>query len=166
VDSNHNIWVTNDTTPGSVTEIPYINNSYPTSCSSSCPTFSGFSLPVAVTTTGTTPWVANSGTGGSYPQAVVEINGSCNPTGVCPQITHFTKPVGLAFDTSGNLWVIDAGNSSIVEITASAISSASCSTSSPCYQYSLSSTPAGIATNSLGNVLISLENAQVIEYKP
>jgi sugar lactone lactonase YvrE len=95
----------------------------------------------------------------------VEINSSCQ-SGGCPEITHFTQPVGLAFDTSGNLWVIDAGNSTTVEITALAIASATCSSSTPCYQYSLPAAPAGVATDSLGNIWISLVNAQVIEYKP
>ncbi len=162
VDSKNNVWVTN-TGNGTVTEI----TSGTTTCSSStnCPTFLGFSDPVAVTTTGTTPWVANSGTGSSYSPGVVEINSSCQ-SGGCPEITHFTQPVGLAFDTSGNLWVIDAGNSTTVEITALAIASATCSSSTPCYQYSLPAAPAGVATDSLGNIWISLVNAQVIEYKP
>ena len=162
VDSKNNVWVTN-TGNGTVTEI----TSGITTCSSStnCPTFLGFSDPGAVTTTGTTPWVANSGTGSSYSPGVVEINSPCQ-SGGCPEITHFTQPVGLAFDTSGNLWVIDAGNSTTVEITASAIASATCSSSTPCYQYSLPAAPAGVATDSLGNIWISLVNAQVIEYKP
>ena len=162
VDSKNNVWVTNDTSPGSVTEIPYGSTTY--SCSN-CTTFSGFSDPVAVTTTGTYPWVANSGTGSSYSPGVVEIVSSC-PSGGCPSITHFTQPVGLAYDTSRNLWVIDAGNSTTAEITSSAIASATCSSSTPCYQYSLNAIPEGVATDSLGNVWISLKNAQVIEYKP
>jgi len=120
---------------------------------------------VAVALTGSTPWVANSGTGGSYPQAIVEIISSCTSSG-CPDISHFTQPVGLAFDSSGNLWVIDAGTKTTVEITASAIASANCSSATPCYQYPLPATPEGIATDSLGNAWISLSNAQVIEYKP
>ena len=166
VDSNNNVWVTNDSSSsGSVTKISSTAAISGTCSPTYCPTFLGFSNPVAVATTGTTPWVANSGSGGSYPQAVVEINNSCTSS-VCPQITHFTQPVGLAFDPSGNLWVIDAGNTTTVEITASAISSTGCATSSPCYQYSLPSVPAGIATDSSGHVWISLQKAQVIEYKP
>jgi streptogramin lyase len=164
VDSQNNIWVTNDTSPGWVTEIPSSAVSSASCSSSSCPTYSGFSNPVAVSLTGSTPWVANSGTGGSYPQAIVEIISSCTSSG-CPEITHFTQPVGLAFDSSGNLWVIDAGTKTTVEITASAIASANCSSATPCYQYPLPATPEGIATNSQG-IWISLSNAQVIEYKP
>ncbi|MDA8028504.1 MAG: hypothetical protein M0Z25_05955 [Nitrospiraceae bacterium] len=165
VDSNNNIWVTNDTSTGTVTEIP--SNVIPssTSCSSSCPTFSGFSYPVAVTTTGTIPWVANTRTGSSYSPGIVEIVSSC-PSGSCSEITHFSKPVGLAFDTSGNLWVIDAGNNTTVEITNLAIYSASCTTQTPCYQYSLPAVPEGVASDSLGNVWISIATAHVIEYKP
>jgi sugar lactone lactonase YvrE len=74
--------------------------------------------------------------------------------------------VGLAFDTSGNLWVIDAGSSTTVEITLSALANATCSNATPCYQYSLPAVPVGIATDSLGNIWISLINAQVLEYKP
>jgi hypothetical protein len=169
VDSQNNIWVTNKTSSGSVTEIPFSNNSYPSSCSSSCPTYSGFSDPVAVVfNSGTTPWIANSGTG-TYTPGIVEITNTSlcvsGSSSGCPEITHFTQPVGLAFDSSGNLWVIDAGTKSTVEITTSAIASASCSSSTPCYQYSLPAAPEGIATNSQG-IWISLSNAQVIEYKP
>ncbi|MDA8027513.1 MAG: NHL repeat-containing protein, partial [Nitrospiraceae bacterium] len=168
VDTSGNVWVTNDSsTSGSVTEIPFGTT---TSCSSSCPTYSGFSNPVAVAfnPTGTTPWIANSGTG-TYTPGIVEITEkppcvSSSSSG-CPEITHFTQPVGLAFDSSGNLWVIDAGTKTTVEITSSAISSAGCSSATPCYQYSLPAAPKGIATNSQG-IWISLSNAQVIEYKP
>ena len=172
VDSQNNIWVTNDSSTGSITEIPFSNNSYPSSCSSTtpCPTFSGFSNPVAIAfnPTGTTPWVANSGTG-TYTPGIVEITGTSlcvsGSSSGCPEITNFTNPVGLAFDSSGNLWVIDAGTKTTVEITASAISSANCSSATPCYKYPLPATPEGIATNNQG-IWISLSNAQVIEYKP
>ena len=170
VDSSNNVWVTNDTSPGSVTEIPYNTTSTYCSSSSSCPTFSGFSNPVAVTTTGTTPWVANTGTGTADSPGIVEITQSstCDSgsSGGCPSITQFTKPVGLAFDIHGNLWVVDAGTSTTVEITLPALASARCTTSTPCYQYSLPAVPEGVATDGLGNVWISLKNAQVIEYKP
>ena len=170
VDTSGNVWVTNDSsTSGSVMEIPFGTTT--TSCSSSsCPTYSGFSNPVAVAfnPTGTTPWIANSGTG-TYTPGIVEITEKppcvSGSSSGCPEITHFTQPVGLAFDSSGNLWVIDAGTKTTVEITASAISSANCSSATPCYQYPLPATPEGIATNSQG-IWISLSNAQVIEYKP
>ena len=173
VDGSGNVWVTNDVTSGAVTEISSSTASSSTSVicsSSSCPIFSGFSNPVAITTTNTTPWVANRGSTGTYSPGIVEITGispcvSGSSSG-CPEITHFTNPVGLAFDTSGNLWVIDAGSSTTVEITLSALANATCSNATPCYQYSLPAVPVGIATDSLGNIWISLINAQVLEYKP
>ncbi len=91
---------------------------------------------------------------------------SCTSSGGgCPEITGFTQPVGLAFDSSSNLWVIDAGTSKAVEITASAISAESCK-NDPCYQYSLPSVPLGIATDTLGNVWITLKNGEIIKYTP
>lgn len=62
--------------------------------------------------------------------------------------------------------MVDAGTSTTVEITLPALASARCTTSTPCYQYSLPAVPEGVATDGLGNVWISLKNAQVIEYKP
>jgi hypothetical protein len=167
-DGSGNIWVTNDTPSGSVTEITSaaVNAS---SCSSSpCTTYHGFSNPlaVAVSPSGGYVWVANSGSGTSYSPGVVAMTSSCSTTGGgCPEITGFTKPVGLAFDSSSNLWVIDAGTSQAIEITASAISAESCK-NDPCYQYSLSATPQGIATDSLGNVWITLNNGEIVKYTP
>ena len=105
IDVSGNIWVTNDTSSGSVTEIP---SSASVSCST-CLTFSGFSDPVAVAmnTTLTTPWIANSGSGGTSPPGIVEITETSfcvsGFSGGCPVITHFTQPIGLAFDSGGNL---------------------------------------------------------------
>ena len=163
-DGSGNIWVTNDTSSGSVTEI----TSTATSCSSTtCPNYGGFSSPVAVAVSpsGGVPWVANSSSG-TYTPGVVAMNTTyCTSSGNCPEITGFTKPVGLAFDSSSNLWVIDAGTSQAIEITASAISAESCK-NDPCYQYSLSATPQGIATDSLGNVWITLNNGEIVKYTP
>jgi sugar lactone lactonase YvrE len=106
--------------------------------------------------------VANRGTNNNYSPGIIEITSSS----CCPEISNFTKPVGLAFDTSGNLWVIDAGNSTTVEITKPAIDSASCTAQTPCYQYSLPAVPVGVVTDSLGNIWISLASAKVIVYKP
>lgn len=108
--------------------------------------------------------MANSGSG-TYSPGVVAMTSSCNSNGGCPEITGFTQPVGLAFDSSQNLWVIDAGTSKAVEITASAISAESCQ-NDPCYQYSLSSVPLGIATDTLGNVWITLTNGEIVKYTP
>ena len=164
-DGSGNIWVTN-TSSGSVTEI----SSTASSCSSSaaCTTYTGFSNPVAVavaTSGGGVPWVANSGSG-TYPPGVVAMNLTyCLQSEDCPEITGFTTPVGLAFDSSSNLWVIDAGTSKAVEITASAISAESCK-HDPCYQYSLPAGPLGIATDKLGNIWITLQNGQIVKYTP
>ena len=161
-DGSGNIWVTNDISSGSVTEIKL-----PASSCSSCTTYHGFSNPVAVAvaSSGGFPWVANSGSG-TYSPGVVAMNLSyCGTSGGCPEITGFTQPVGLAFDSSSNLWVIDAGTSKAVEITASAISAESCK-NDPCYQYSLPSVPLGIATDTLGNVWITLKNGEIIKYTP
>ena len=165
-DGSGNIWVTNDISSGSVTKI----TSGTTTCSStSCPTYKGFSNPVAVavaTAAGGDPWVANSGQGSAYSPGVVAMTSSCTSSGGgCPEITGFTQPVGLAFDSSSNLWVIDAGTSKAVEITASAISAESCQ-NDPCYQYSLPSVPLGIATDTLGNVWITLKNGEIVKYTP
>ena len=166
-DGSGNIWVTNDTSPGSVTEIKVGASS----CSSSadCPTYGGFSNPVAVAvvTSGGVPWVANSSQGSVYPPGVVAMTSSspCTTSGGCPEITGFTQPVGLAFDSSLNLWVIDAGTSKAVEITASAISAESCQ-NDPCYAYSLPAGPLGIATDKLGNIWITLQNGEIVKYTP
>ncbi|EQD25354.1 MAG: hypothetical protein D084_Lepto4C00170G0001 [Leptospirillum sp. Group IV 'UBA BS'] len=156
VDSNNNVWVTNDSSTGSVTEIK--------SGSSSCTKFSGFSSPVAVATYSGSVWVANSGSGGSYPPSIVAVSSSCSSS--CPFIKGFTTPTGLAFDSGGNLWVIDSGNNTLVEITSAAIGSTSCTTSTPCYNYSLPAKPQAIATDSNGNVWVTVTGAQVIEYTP
>ena len=165
-DGSGNIWVTNDTSPGSVTEIKVGASS----CSSSadCPTYGGFSNPVAVAVaSGGVPWVANSSQGSVYPPGVVAMTSSspCTTSGGCPEITGFTQPVGLAFDSSLNLWVIDAGTSKAVEITASAISAESCQ-NDPCYAYSLPAGPLGIATDKLGNIWITLQNGEIVKYTP
>lgn len=93
------------------------------------------------------------------------MNSSCSTGGGCPEITGFTKPVGLAFDSSSNLWVVDAGTSQAIEITASAISAESCK-NDPCYSYSLSAVPLGVATDGLGNIWITLNNGQIVKYSP
>nr|EES52348.1 MAG: hypothetical protein UBAL3_94240141 [Leptospirillum ferrodiazotrophum] len=161
-DGSGNIWVTNET-GNSVTEIP----STATSNCSSCTTYTGFSNPVAVAvvTSGGVPWVANSSQGSVYSPGVVAMTSSCSSSGGCPEITGFTQPVGLAFDSSLNLWVIDAGTSKAVEITASAISAESCK-HDPCYQYSLPAGPLGIATDKLGNIWITLQNGEIVKYTP
>ena len=161
-DSSGNIWVTNDISSGSVTEIKPGATS---SCSSSyCTTYNGFSNPVdvaAATAAGGVPWVANS-SGGS----VVEMDtNQCLSQSGCPVIKGFQKPVSLAFDPSGNLWVLDAGTSQIIEITAGAISSASCQSGS-CYFYSLPSVPMGVATDSVGNIWVTLNSGQIIKFSP
>ncbi|MDA8027776.1 MAG: hypothetical protein M0Z25_02175, partial [Nitrospiraceae bacterium] len=116
VDSSHNVWVTNDTSPGSVTKIPVGN----TSCSSSsCPTLSGsfFSSPtgIAVDTSGNV-WVTDS-TGNSVTEipsstASSFTSTSCSPPSSCPTITGFNSPTGIAVDTSGNVWVTNDSSTS------------------------------------------------------
>jgi hypothetical protein len=165
-DGSGNIWVTNDTSSGSVTEI----TSTATSCSSSssCPTYPGFSNPVAVTapekndvpTSGGSPWVANY-SGGS----LAEMDSTCSSQSGCPVIKGFEHPVALAFDPSGNLWAVDAGTSQLYDITANAIANASC-VSASCYFYSLPAVPLGVASDGLGNIWVTLQNGQVIKFTP
>ena len=161
-DSSGNIWVTNDTSPGSVTEIK--SGASPSCSSTACPTYGGFSNPVAVaapSASGSFAWVANS-SGGS----VVEMDpNQCETQNGCHVIKGFQKPVSLAFDPSGNLWVLDAGTSQIIEITEGAISSASCQ-SGACYFYSLPSVPIGVASDSFGNIWVTLNNGQIIKFSP
>ncbi len=161
-DSSSNIWVTNDTSPGSVTEIK--SGASPSCSSTACPTYGGFSNPVAVaapSASGSFAWVANS-SGGS----VIEMDPTqCETQNGCPVIKGFKKPVSLAFDPSGNLWVLDAGTSQIIEITEGAISSASCQ-SGACYFYSLPSVPIGVASDSFGNIWVTLNNGQIIKFSP
>ena len=161
-DSSGNIWVTNDTSSGSVTEIK--SGASPSCSSTACPTYGGFSNPVAVaapSASGSFAWVANS-SGGS----VVEMDpNQCETQNGCHVIKGFQKPVSLAFDPSGNLWVIDAGTSQIIEISEGAISSASCQ-SGACYFYSLPSVPMGVASDSFGNIWVTLNNGQIIKFSP
>ena len=89
----------------------------------------------------------------------------CETQNGCPVIKGFQKPVSLAFDPSGNLWVLDAGTSQIIEITEGAISSASCQ-SGACYFYSLPSVPIGVASDSFGNIWVTLNNGQIIKFSP
>ena len=111
--------------------------------------------------------MANNSQGSVYSPGVVAMtsSSSCTTSGGCPEITGFTTPVGLAFDSSSNLWVIDAGTSKAIEITAGAISVESCQ-NDPCYAYSLSAVPLGIATDTLGNIWITLQNGQIVKYTP
>jgi sugar lactone lactonase YvrE len=117
-------------------------------------------------------WVANSSGPTLVAFTVSQLASSGSPT---PAVTlsassgSLNMPVGLAFDASGNLWVANDGNASVVEFTVSQLASSG----SPTPAVTLSATagsldgPFGLAFDASGNLWVaSVGDNTVAEFAP
>ena len=149
-DGSGNIWVTDDTSSGEVTEI---KSGAPSSCSSSCTTFSGsFSSPVGIAADGSgstsTIWVTNE-TGNS----VTEIPSTAtSPCSSCTTYGGFSNPVAVAVASGGVPWVANSGSGTyppgVVAMTSL------CSSSGGCPEIKGFTQPVGLAFDSSLNLWV------------
>ena len=114
-------------------------------------------------------WVTDEGDNAVVEFASSQLAASGSPT---PAVTLGTngsslnKPTGLAFDASGNLWVANYGNNTVVEFAASQLAASG----NPTPRATLSATagslslPAGLAFDAAGNLWVANAGNSIVEY--
>lgn len=96
-----------------------------------------------------------SGTAAITPSLIVNPN--------CSQSRAFSGPTSLAFDASGNLWVIDRDYGELDEFTAASLVATGTKNMNPALQISTTAN-AYVAFDASGNLWLSNSSTQIIEY--
>jgi sugar lactone lactonase YvrE len=116
-------------------------------------------------------WLTHFGANTVAEYSASQLNASGAPT---PAVTlsanaeSLSDPAGLAFDSSGNLWIVNASTATVVEFTASQLASTGSPT--PAVTISASSAsldePIGIAFDASGNLWVSNIGGSIVAFTP
>jgi sugar lactone lactonase YvrE len=119
-------------------------------------------------------WVTDEGDNAVVEFASSQLAASDTPTPAATLSTNgnsLNKPTGLTFDASGNLWVANYGNNTVVECAASQLAALQLVASAPATpSATLSATagslnlPAGLAFDAAGNLWVANASNSIVEY--
>ena len=87
------------------------------------------------------------------------VGGSVSPTPAVTLSPSLEQPTGIAFDAGGNLWVANAGNSTLQEFTASQLGASGAPVAARGFGAGYLNGPAGLAFDAAGNLWVANEAA-------
>jgi len=110
LDSSGNFWATGSTTGSAVAGAVSQFSSSGTPASYSPLTSGGLALPVGSATSGTSLWVTNGGTSGSFSELQLSQSAPFSPA---VGFGSLNAPVGVAVDPSGDVWTANSGDNTV-----------------------------------------------------